>query len=171
MSADSRQVLWLILLTTLLRLGWAAALEASNDEAYHWLYAVHPALSYFDHPPMMMWVEQVGLTACGGWVHPLSLRLGFVLLFAGSTWVLYRWAADLFGGRAGWWAAVLLNVSGYFTAFGGCLALPDSPFLFFALLTFWTVTAAVRRDDQPGTLWRWAWVGVEIGRASCRERV
>lgn len=165
MSSDSRNVLCLIVVTTLLRLGWAAALEPSNDESYHWLYAVHPALSYFDHPPMTMWVEQVGLAACGGWVHPLSLRLGFVLLFAGSTWVMYRWAADLFGGRAGWWAALLLNLSGYHTAFGGCFALPDSPFLFFALLTFRTVTDAVRKDDQPGSLLRWAWVGVAFGGA------
>jgi 4-amino-4-deoxy-L-arabinose transferase-like glycosyltransferase len=165
MSHDARNVLLLILLTGLLRLGWSAALEPSNDESYHWLYAVHPALSYFDHPPMTMWVEQFGLTLCGGWVHPLSLRLGFVLLFAGSTWAMYRWAADLFGGRAGSWAAALLNLSGYHTAFGGCFALPDSPFLFFALLTFWKATDAVRRDDQPGTLGRWAWVGIGFGGA------
>lgn len=165
MSSDTRNVFWLIAVTTLLRLGWAAVLEPSNDESYHWLYAVHPALSYFDHPPMTMWVEQVGLTACGGWVHPLSLRLGFVLLFAASTWVMYRWAADLFGGRAGWWAAALLNLSGYHTAFGGCFALPDSPFLFFALLTFWKVTDAVRKDDKPGSLLRWVWVGVGFGGA------
>lgn len=165
MSVDTRNVLLLIVVTTLLRLGWAAALEPSNDESYHWLYAVHPALSYFDHPPMTMWVERVGLTACGGWVHPLSLRLGFVLLFAGSTWVLFRWAADLFGDRAGWWAALLLNLSGYHTAFGGCFALPDSPFLFFALLTFWKATDAVRKDKQPGSLLRWAWVGVGFAGA------
>lgn len=165
LDPSTRRVLWLIAVTTLLRFGWAAALEPSNDESYHWLYTRHPALSYFDHPPMTMWVEAAGLAACGGWVHPFSLRLGFVLLFAGSTWVMYRWAADLFGRRAGWWAALLLNLSGYHTAFGGCFALPDSPFLFFALLTFWKVTDAVRRDDQPGTLKRWAWVGVGFAGA------
>jgi 4-amino-4-deoxy-L-arabinose transferase-like glycosyltransferase len=156
-----RAVVVLIAVTAVLRLGWAAALEPSNDEAYHWLYTVHPALSYFDHPPMTMWVEKLGLTLCSGWVHPLSLRLGFVLLFAGSTWVMYRWTAGLFGERAGWWAAVALNLSGYYTAFGGTFALPDSPFLFFALLTTWKATEAVAGAGvRP-----WLWVGVGFAGA------
>ena len=154
-----RSVGLLILLTLLARIGWAAALEPTNDESYHWLYAVHPDLSFFDHPPMTMWVEQVGLTLCGGWVHPLSLRLGFLLLFAGSTWILFRWTADWFGEHAGFWAAVALNLSGYFTAFGGVFALPDSPFLFFALLTFWRATAAVQSNSLKD------WLGVGIGFA------
>jgi 4-amino-4-deoxy-L-arabinose transferase-like glycosyltransferase len=158
-----RAVGWLIAVSTVLRLGWSAALEPSNDESYHWLYTVHPALSYFDHPPMTMWVAKAGIALCGGWVHPLSLRLGFVLLFAGSTWVLFRWTADLFGGRAGWWAAAALNLTGYYTAFGGIIAVPDSPFLFFALLTFWKATKAVRA--QRRLLPRWAWVGVAFAGA------
>ncbi len=154
-------VLWLIIGTGLLRLAWCATLEASNDESYHWLYTKHPALSYFDHPPMTMVVEQVGLTLCGGWVHPLSLRLGFVLLFAGSTWFMYRWAAGLFDEQAGFWAAAMLNLSGYFTAFGGTFALPDSPFLFFALLTFWRSSVAV----ASGKLVDWFWVGLGFAGA------
>ena len=37
------------------------SLGLGNDEAYHFLYAAHPALSYYDHPPMMAWVEMAGL--------------------------------------------------------------------------------------------------------------
>ena len=159
--APRHAVLVLIAVTTVLRLGWAAALEPTNDEAYHWLYTVHPALSYFDHPPMLMWVEQLGLTVCGGWVHPLSLRLGFVLLFAGSTWVMFRWTAGMYGDLAGWWAAVALNLTGYYTAFGGTFALPDSPFLFFALLTFWKATDAV----QSSSIKSWLSVGVGFAGA------
>lgn len=158
-----RPVLVLIAVSTVLRLGWAAALEPTNDEAYHLLYTEHPALSYFDHPPMMMWVAKAGIVACGGWVHPLSLRLGFVLLFAGSTWVLFRWTTEMFGEPAGFWAAVTLNLSGYYTAFGGIFALPDSPFLFFALLTFWKATKAVTARRR--FLQRWAWVGVGFAGA------
>lgn len=157
--APRRAVLILIAVTAVLRLGWAAALEPTNDEAYHWLYSAHPALSYFDHPPMLMWVEQFGLTLCGGWVHQFSLRLGFVLLFAGSTWVLFRWTAGMYGELAGWWAAVALNLTGYYTAFGGPFALPDSPFLFFALLTFWKATEAVQSSSTK------PWLSVGVGFA------
>ncbi len=126
----------IILAGGLFHLAWGAALEPSNDEAYHYLYTTNLDLSYFDHPPMTGWVAKAGILACGGWVHPFSLRLGFVLMFAGSTFVLARWTSRWFGGWAGVYAAALLNVSGYHAAAGG-FALPDVPYLFFGLLTMW----------------------------------
>src|SRR5690606_10570066 len=27
------------------------------DEAYYWLWGQHPALSYFDHPPLQAWMQ------------------------------------------------------------------------------------------------------------------
>jgi 4-amino-4-deoxy-L-arabinose transferase-like glycosyltransferase len=161
-----RAVLVLIAITSIIRLGWAAALETSNDEAYHWLYTVHPDLSFFDHPPMTMWVEQLGISACGGWVHPLSLRLGFVVLFAGSNWFLFRWTSSMFDETVGWWAAVALNLSGYYTAFGGTFALPDSPFLFFSLLTFWQATEAIQNShSSSGRMQSWLLVGLGFAGA------
>ena len=58
--------LLLIAVATALRLAWAAALPVSTDEAYHWLYTVHPDVSYFDHPPMTMLVAKAGIALCGG---------------------------------------------------------------------------------------------------------
>ena len=34
-----------------------AVIGLSVDEAHYLLYAVHPALSYFDHPPLVGWVQ------------------------------------------------------------------------------------------------------------------
>ena len=93
--------LLLIAVATALRLAWAAALPVSTDEAYHWLYTVHPDVSFFDHPPMTMLVAKAGIALCGGWVHPFSLRLGFVLLCAATSWCLFRWTARFFGDAAG----------------------------------------------------------------------
>jgi hypothetical protein len=147
----------LILISSALRLPWAAVLEPGNDEAYHHLYTVHPALSYFDHPPMMMWVERAGLLLCGDVVYPFSIRLGFVLLFAGSTWVLFRWAARWYGEWAGFYAALALNLTAYFTYAAGVFVLPDGPLLFFTLLTAWALSAAL--IAQPGRLLPWVGVG------------
>ena len=89
MAGSHRSSLAILLFVSLvLRLTWAASLETGQDEAYHFLYTIHPDWSYFDHPPMLRSVAQLGITVCGGWLHPLSVRLGFVLLFSGSTWVL-----------------------------------------------------------------------------------
>ena len=62
-----RRALWiLIVASTTLRLFSACYLGLGNDEAYHWLYATHPALGYYDHPPMMAWIEMLGLCAPRG---------------------------------------------------------------------------------------------------------
>jgi hypothetical protein len=147
----------LVLVGAILRLAWAAAMEPCNDEAYHYLFSVYPDWSFFDHPPMMMWVEWLGLSACGGWVHPLSLRLGFVLLTAGSTWVMFRIAARWYGDWAGFYAALLMNLTAYYGA-AGAFALPDPPLLFFSLLTVWALGRAL--IDEPGRTWPWVWVGL-----------
>jgi 4-amino-4-deoxy-L-arabinose transferase-like glycosyltransferase len=157
-----RAVGLLIAITFVLRLLWAAALPASNDEAYHYLFTTHLNLSYFDHPPMTMWVAKLGILLRGGWVHPVSLRLGFTLLFAGSTLVMYRWAGRWYGPWAGFYAALFLNLSGYYALAGG-FALPDGPFLFFALVTMWALGEAILA--KPGQTWPWVWVGLGFAGA------
>ncbi len=156
-----RAVLLLIVLVTCVRLLWIAVIDPTNDEAYHWLYTVYPAWSYFDHPPMVMWLQQLGLAVSGGWVHPFSLRWPFVLLSAGSLWALYRWTGFLFPSRAGYWAVVAYCLSGYFTAFGGNFILPDAPFLALAIITGWRVTVAT----LTGKLLDWVWVGLAFAAA------
>jgi len=156
----------LIALATLLRLGWSAAIGTSTDEAYHWQYARHPALSYFDHPPMTMWIIRFGLAVCGGWVHALSLRLGFILLCAGSTWFLSRWTTHWFGERAGFWAAVGFTLTYFFTAYGSTAAVPDSPLIVFGLLTWWQASVALDdRLSERAKLRAWLFVGLGFGGA------
>jgi 4-amino-4-deoxy-L-arabinose transferase-like glycosyltransferase len=156
-TSHRRDLALLILVSLALRLCWAACLETGQDEAYHFLYTVHPDWSYFDHPPMVMYVAQAGIMACGGWVHPLSLRLGFVLLFSASTWVLFRWTSRWYGETAGFYAAFALNLSAYYTAAAGAFALPDGPLLFFALLTMWRLSEAL--IGTPGRIRPWIGVG------------
>ena len=163
MSRPRSQLIVLILLTLILRLGWAASLETGQDEAYHFLYTVHPDWSYFDHPPMLMYVARFGIAAFGGWLHPLSVRFGFVLLFAGSTWIMFRWTARWYGESAGLYAALALNLSAYYTAAAGAFVLPDGPLLFFALLTMWRVSEAL--IGTPGRILPWVWVGLACAGA------
>lgn len=148
-----RKTVVLIVVTTVIRLLWAASLELGNDEAYHTLYAVHPDWGYFDHPPMLMWVATLGKWAFGGWIHPLSLRSGFILLFAGSSWVMFQWTSRWFEETAGWYATLALNLSAYYTAAAGVFILPDGPFLFFALLTMQQLSEALFGPNQTTANW------------------
>jgi hypothetical protein len=160
-----KHALWtLIAVSALVRLIGASSLGLGNDEAYHYLYAVHPALSYYDHPPMMAWIEMAGLALAGAHVSAWALRFGFIALFAGSTWLLARLTARAYGAWAGFAAAFALNVTGYYGLAAATFALPDGPLLFFWLLTFDRLSVAVR-DAGRGRLMPWVWVGLAWGGA------
>lgn len=157
-------LLALIVATALVRLIPAFGLGLGNDEAYHFLYAAHPALSYYDHPPMTAWVETVGLLLPGAAKSTVGLRIGFILLFAGSTWVLGRLTARYYGGWAGFLAAFALNISGYYGLAALTLALPDGPLLFFWLWTIDRLSVALEGPPSARLL-PWIWVGLAWGGA------
>ena len=152
----------LIAAATLLRLAWAASLGPGNDEAYYFLFTAHPDWSYFDQPPMVALVEAAGLILRGGVATPLTLRLGFIALAAGSTALMARLTARLHGPDAGVLAAFLLNATGYFGLAAGAFALPDGPLLFFWLLTLDRLVVAQR---SPGRVGPWIGVGLAWGGA------
>lgn len=145
----------------LLRLIWAATSPLNKDEGYHYLYTVHPALSYFDHPPMMAVMTAAGLAVCGGAVNTFSIRLGFAVLSAGTSWLLGRWTGRRWGEWAGVYAALWWNLSPYYGIGAGGQVMPDGPFLFFALLTMFALHRAV--VERPGKLLLWVWVGLAWG--------
>lgn len=159
----TRRALWgLIAVSGLVRLVLAASLGLGNDEAYYYLLAVHRDWSYFDHPPMVAVVEWLGMALAGWRVTELSLRLGFIVLFAGSTWLLARLTTRFYGPRAGWFAALGLNLTAYHSVAAGTFALPDGPLLFFWLLTLDRLAVAL----EGGPSWRlvpWVWVGLAWG--------
>lgn len=159
----ARQALWaLIAATTVLRLAWAGGLAAAFDEPYYFQYIQHPAWSYFDHPPMVALVGATGLALVGDALSVFGLRLGFILMFAGSTWLMARLTARYYGPWAGVLAALALNASGYFGMAVATIAQPDGPLLFFWLLTLDRLTVAL---EDPDRLPPWLGVGVAWGGA------
>ncbi len=154
----------LIAVTVAIRLVCAMTLGLGNDEAYHFLYATHPALSYFDHPPMMAWVEMAGLALPGAANAAWALRIGFIALFAGSTMILARLTSRYYGDWAGLLAALALNLTAYYGLAASMFALPDGPLLFFWLLTLDRLSVAIEEPDH-GRLRYWAEAGLAWGGA------
>src|SRR5215469_12990890 len=123
-------VLWLILATGILRLVTAGAMGLGMDESYTTAISRDLHLSYFDHPPLHQWLAHAAgeMFGYGRWV-----RLPFIALFAGSTWLMYRLGARLFGGMAGFWAALALNLTAFYGVAAATWVLPDGPLVFFEL--------------------------------------
>jgi hypothetical protein len=159
----ARHALWaLIGISTILRLLWALSQGAAFDEPYYFQYIRHLALSYFDHPPMVALVGASGLALTGDPFSVFGLRVGFILLFAGSTWLMARLTARFYGPIAGVLAALALSASGYFGMAVATIAQPDGPLLFFWLLTLDRLAVAL---DDPDRIAPWTGVGLAWGGA------
>ncbi len=151
---------------TLLRLILAGTIGLGVDETYAASVARDLSLSYFDHPPLHFWL--IWLTAnITGCETPLVMRLPFIALFAGTTWLMFRLGERLFGTRAGVWAAALLNLSAVFSLSTGSWLLPDGPLMFFLLLTAHVIVSLLHdRPDRPLALWLLAGVLLGLGLLS-----
>jgi len=162
-AAAIRLVLGLIGLTALARLLLAVVIGLSVDEAYTVVMARHPALGYFDHPPLIYWLVALATGLAGGEA-PLAVRLPFVLLFGGTTWLVFRLGRLLFGLAAGTVGAVLLNLVLFFTVCAAGWVLPDGPLLFAAAAATVCVAHAVF-GPEPAARPFWLGFGVFTGVA------
>jgi 4-amino-4-deoxy-L-arabinose transferase-like glycosyltransferase len=121
-----RQIVLLILITTALRLAFAAATGLGVDESYMVSAGRVLSLGYFDHPPASWWLSWAA-THLFGSEAPIVARLPFILLFALTTWLMAHLGEAVGGPRAGFWAAVTLNLSPVFGVTSGTWVLPDGP--------------------------------------------
>ncbi|MBC7916483.1 MAG: glycosyltransferase family 39 protein [Rhodoferax sp.] len=154
----------LLAIGVLLHLALGAAMGLSVDEAHYALYALHPALSYFDHPPLVGWVQWplVMLDA------PTALLRGLpALLWLGTAMVARNIAMQLARGvdaqRAGLWAVVALFLAPLLHVLGIGL-LPDTLLMFFGILLMRQTLQMTDAKTSP-SLAQWLLLGVWLGLA------
>jgi 4-amino-4-deoxy-L-arabinose transferase-like glycosyltransferase len=121
-----RQIVLLILITAALRLAFAAATGLGVDESYMVATGRELSLGYFDHPPAAWWLSWAASHLTGSDA-PVVVRLPFILLFALTTWLMARLGEAVGGPRAGFWAAVTMNLSPVFGVTSATWVLPDGP--------------------------------------------
>jgi dolichol-phosphate mannosyltransferase len=128
------------------------------EEAYYWTYAQHPALSYFDHPPMVAWVIALGTLVFGN--TELGVRSAALGLIVVAGVLMYQLARFWFGRSAAGLATLLIQVLPVY--FGvGFVAPMDA-----ALCVYWLACLlAVSHALRPGH-WGWWYVaGAALGCA------
>ncbi|SDF12137.1 glycosyltransferase family 39 protein [Sporomusa acidovorans] len=155
---------WIILIAgLLLRLVLGAGIGLGVDESYVTAVARQFSLSYFDHPPLHLWLIWL-TTHITGSENTLILRLPFILLFSGTTWLMYRLTARLFGEWPGVWAALLLSVSAVFGLSSGSWVLPDGPLLFCMMVVVYLLSSLFFSPGQGRqSLWIWLAAGFFLG--------
>lgn len=163
------RVLVLIVVTLIGRLILASTIGLGVDESYQVSVSRPLSLSYFEHPPLAFWIPGVvGLLS--GSMNGALMRLPFILLFAGTTWMMYRLTARLFGDRAGAIAALILNVSPVLSLSTGSWVLPDGPLMFWMLASALCLervllpSSSAQDEPRTPTLW-WILAGACAGLA------
>src|ERR1700744_2147018 len=163
----------LILITFVLRIFIAAYTGLGIGEAYYFRGAVHLELSYFDQPPLFFWLSGLTIKLFG--LTKLGLRLPAVILFAGTSWLLFLITKKLFTAKAGFWAVVVMNLSAVFTVAIACWFQPDAPLMFFWLASaYFIVQLMFGRENESleeirnsrRTWLLWIMTGVCLGLAT-----
>lgn len=157
-------LLWTVILAGVaIHLLLAAIIGYGTGEGYYIATARVFELSYFDQPPLSLWMAW-GWMKLTGSSAPFLMRLPWIAMFAVSSWAMFRLTADFFGQRAGAYAALLLNVSAVFALSIGEWIQPDGPLIMFLLLA--TIVMARILDGRSTAPMRdWVLVGVLFGLA------
>lgn len=154
--------LCLVALSAGLRLAAGMWAGLCYGESYYFACARHPSLGYFDHPPLSILLAAWSLDLTGQ-VGRLTLRWPFIVLFAGTTWLLFVLGRRLFGGWPGFYAALLMNLAPVFSLSVGTFLQPDGPLMFFWLACVCCL-ARLLLDPAPSRplVW-WAAAGAMLG--------
>ena len=157
-----RRLFWGLLAATLaVKLVLAAAMPVLGDEAYFFLWGAHPALGYYDHPPLVGWIL-AGLMQVG---HALAwLRLPSVLLSTlmalGAVALLGRrpYSLDEDGATRAYWIGVLFLLLPIHLL--GVFVLTDTPLVLFSFASGVALMRAAEDDDLrwyalSGSPWGW----------------
>jgi 4-amino-4-deoxy-L-arabinose transferase-like glycosyltransferase len=153
-----RQILLLIIIATAIRLAVAATTGLGVDESYMVAAGRVLSLGYFDHPPAAWWLSW-GAARLFGTEAPIVVRLPFILLFTLTTWLMGLLATEVCGPRAGFFAALTLNLSPVFGVTTGTWVLPDGPLDCALVAAALFLTRAL--PARGGAAWRW-WSGAGV---------
>lgn len=119
-----------------MRLVIAIFLQPGFDEAYYYLYTLHPDWSYFDHPPLVAITTGIGVWMTGQ-VNQFTIRIGTLFLYTGSLIFLYLAALRLYTLQIAINTLAIASAIPIFQLAFGTLNIPDTPLLFFWAVTLW----------------------------------
>jgi 4-amino-4-deoxy-L-arabinose transferase-like glycosyltransferase len=134
-----RTAIIILLAGFLVRLFISIWLHPGFDEAYYYLYTLHPDWSYFDHPPLVALTANIGIWLTGQ-VSQFTIRIGTLLLYTGSLIFLYLAALRLYTLQIAINTLAIASAIPIFQIAFGTLNSPDTPLLFFWAMSLWLAT-------------------------------
>jgi hypothetical protein len=161
---SSYPILYLLIISAVFRALMAAGFCLGNDEAYYYTYALYPALSHFDHPPMVGWVIQL-FSLNLHFSSEFFIRLAAVVAGTVNTWLMYWIGKQLRDECTGWYTALLYTASTYGFVIVGVFILPDSPQSVFWLAAILMLLKAFQGEIDSRTKRRFLLASLFMGLA------
>lgn len=137
-------LLLLLFITTSFRLIYINLLQLAPDEAYYWDLSRTLQLSYYDHPPMLMYLISFFTKVLGN--TEFAVRLPSVIISCAVTVLMYLLGKELFDERVGFYSAILTNITLIYSI-GGILSTIDTPFALFWLLSLYFGVKALKTGE------------------------
>ncbi|MGK7882565.1 MAG: ArnT family glycosyltransferase [Crocosphaera sp.] len=136
------------------------------DEGYYYLYTKHLDWSFFDHPIFVALTTGFGVWLTGV-TSPFTLRIGTLILYTGSLYLLYLTSAKLFTKQAAKITLILASIIPIFQLAFGIITLPDSPLIFFWSAALYCATDEffTKRNETYLPSYRLSILGILIGLA------
>ena len=113
-----------------------------NDEAYALTISRELSLSYFDHPPLTMWILYF-LSEYTSLKNPIFFRFPFICFGILTSYYLFLIGKLFYSTNVGIISAILYFVSPFFFFSGGLLIVPDGPLNFFVVSSLYFVSKII----------------------------
>ncbi|HAG15819.1 MAG TPA: hypothetical protein DCG69_04750 [Bacteroidales bacterium] len=148
----------LILLFNLIRIIILPFFGMMPQDAYYYFYSEHLSLSYFDHPPMVAYMQYVFSLVFGKTV--FSVKLADFVVSLGTQLLFFYLAKKVLSPQQSTKALLLLTSTILISSIS-LITTPDVPLLFFWTLAILFLYKAIFEIKK----WNWIWAGIAMGLA------
>lgn len=151
--------LYFIIFIALLRIAISPLVGLGVDEAHYVLYAQNLALSYFDHPPLVGWIQYAFTSIFGD--EELGSRLSAIIIGFITSIFIYKLIYEIDkSSKKAFLAILALHASFLFNALF-IMLMPDT-LLFLLIIPIINYVIKIEKDDS---LKNWIILGVLLGLA------
>ena len=122
-----------------------------NDEAYTLAISRHFSLSYFDHPPLMMWISY--------FIHQFEIielyifRIPYLVFGLLTSFFLFKIGSIIYSKKAGVVSAILYFISPFFFLSGGLFIVPDASLNLSVAGATYIAIRLIFHNDNNTFLW------------------
>ena len=144
-------IVFLFIIFCFIKLAIIKHVTLINDEAYTLTISRHFSLSYFDHPPLMMWISY--------FIHQFEIiefhifRIPYIVFGIFTSFFLFKIGSIVYSKEIGVVSAILYFISPFFFLSGGLFIVPDASLNFSIAGATYIAIRLIFNNENNIILW------------------